>query len=443
MPQFNGGRSNNSQGGGQRRSGQGRPSDRRSDDRRGGEHRSDDRRGGERRGTERFNDDRRGGERRNDDRRGGDQRRSEYRGGANGSRGGYSSRNDSEGGYSRDERGGSSGRRGGWNGRRDEGRPDRRGEDRNRGRDSYRGDREGGRRSEGRYGRNDDRRDDRGYRGRDDRDDRRGGERREGGRGRGDDRQHANRGGANRAQHSGPQRTGYREERINNRINEPAVPADLDPKELDPSVRQELRSLAKDNADMVAKHLIMAATLLDENPEKALAHARAAKDRAGRVSVARETNGIAAYHAGEWKEAIAELRAARRMSGGPGLLAVLADAERGLGRPEKAIEVAHEEGVESLEPGSRAELAIVVAGAHQDLGDNDAALVSLQDALDIAEIPEVNLMRLFYAYADVLEHVGRKEEAIDWFQRSAQLDAGELMDTPERLKNLNAGQESE
>ncbi|MGH2015099.1 hypothetical protein, partial [Acinetobacter baumannii] len=78
-------------------------------------------------------------------------------------------------------------------------------------------------------------------------------------------------GGANRAQHSGPQRTGYREERINNRINEPAVPADLDPKELDPSVRQELRSLAKDNADMVAKHLIMAATLLDENPEKALA----------------------------------------------------------------------------------------------------------------------------------------------------------------------------
>jgi len=288
----------------------------------------------------------------------------------------------------------------------------------------------------------DDRRNDRRGGGRDfKRDDRRGGNRddRRGNDRRSDDRgfQHANRGGANRAQQSGPQRSGYREERINKRINEPAVPADIDPKELDPSVRQELRSLAKDNADMVAKHLIMTAVLLDEEPQKALEHARAAKDRAGRVSVARETNGIAAYHAGEWKEAISELRAARRMSGGAGLLAVLADAERGLGRPEKALEVSREHDVEELDPESRVELAIVVAGAHHDLDDKDAALITLQDVLELPDVPEVNRLRLYYAYADALELVGRDDEAIEWFRKSAELDTENLMDIEDRIAALN------
>ena len=96
-------------------------------------------------------------------------------------------------------------------------------------------------------------------------------------------------------------------------MNEPKLPEDIDPAELDPSVRQDLTSLAKDNADQVARHMIMAASVMAEDPQLALRHARAAKDRAGRVGVVRETNGVAAYHAGEWKEALAELRAARRM----------------------------------------------------------------------------------------------------------------------------------
>jgi len=188
---------------------------------------------------------------------------------------------------------------------------------------------------------------------------------------------------------------------------------------------------------MVAKHLIMTAVLLDEEPQKALEHARAAKDRAGRVSVSRETNGIAAYHAGEWKEAISELRAARRMSGGAGLLAVLADAERGLGRPEKALEVSREHDVEELDPESRVELAIVVAGAHHDLDDKDAALITLQDVLELPDVPEVNRLRLYYAYADALELVGRDDEAIEWFRKSAELDTENLMDIEDRIAALN------
>lgn len=377
-----------------------RDGDRRSfgdrDDRRGNRGRDEAR---DNRGT-RGGDDRRGGGRRlnNVDRR--DDRRG-YRGRDDDRA--YRGREDN-----RDNRGARGGdeRRGGRRFNDDDRRNDRRGG----GRDFKRDDRRGGNRDDLRC--NDRRSDNRGF-------------------------QHANRGGANRAQQSGPQRSGYREERINKRINEPAVPADIDPKELDPSVRQELRSLAKDNADMVAKHLIMTAVLLDEEPQKALEHARAAKDRAGRVSVARETNGIAAYHAGEWKEAISELRAARRMSGGAGLLAVLADAERGLGRPEKALEVSREHDVEELDPESRVELAIVVAGAHHDLDDKDAALITLQDVLELPDVPEVNRLRLYYAYADALELVGRDDEAIEWFRKSAELDTENLMDIEDRIAALN------
>lgn len=249
-----------------------------------------------------------------------------------------------------------------------------------------------------------------------------------------------NRGGqANRARQSGPQRSGYREERINARMKEPRIPEGVDPKDLDPQVRQELRSLSRDNADMVAKHLIMAATLLDENTEKALEHARAAKDRAGRVAVARETNGIAAYHAGEWKEAISELRAARRMQGGPGLIAVLADAERALGRPEKALGVAGEYRPEELDPETRVELAMVVAGAYQDLDRHEEAIVALEEELDAADAPDVTKLRVTYAYADALARAGRTADAIQWFTNANELDTEEVLDAEKRIAELNEG----
>lgn len=248
-----------------------------------------------------------------------------------------------------------------------------------------------------------------------------------------------NRGGqANRARQSGPQRSGYREERINARMREPRIPEGVDPKDLDPQVRQELRSLSRDNADMVAKHLIMAATLLDENTDKALEHARAAKDRAGRVAVARETNGIAAYHAGEWKEAISELRAARRMQGGPGLIAVLADAERALGRPEKALGVAGEYRPEELDPETRVELAMVVAGAYQDLDRHEEAIVALEEELGAADAPDVTKLRVTYAYADSLAQAGRTAEAIQWFTNANELDTEEVLDAEKRIAELNA-----
>lgn len=335
-----------------------------------------------------------------------------------------------------ERRGGQGGRPGGFRGGRGGGRPGGRGQGGHGGqggrggRGGYGGQGgQGGRRWESRDG-GDDRRNDR----RDDRrDDRRGGP--------GGPKRHSNRGGRfqdeqKRAPRTGPQRPGFREERIVARQNEPSIPEDVTPDELDPSVRQDLKSLAKDNADMVARHMIMAATLMADDPKLALRHARAAKDRAGRVGVVRETNGVAAYHAGEWKEALAELRAARRISGGAGLLAVMADCERGLGRPEKAIELGRSDEVRSLDDESRTELAIVVAGARRDMGDLDSAIIELEAQNLDPNRTDFEGARLFYAYADALAAAGRTDEAREWFGRSADLDPDELLDARDRAAEL-------
>ncbi|RSZ63399.1 hypothetical protein EAH68_06900 [Corynebacterium hylobatis] len=271
-----------------------------------------------------------------------------------------------------------------------------------------------------------DRREDRGDR--DNRDRRPGGERR-----------HAQRAGSDRPQQvrSGPQRSGFREERLNKRLTEPDLPDDIEITDLDPMVLQDLKVLSKDNADAVARHMIMAATLMQDDPKLALRHARAAKDRAGRVAVARETNGIAAYHAGEWKEALSELRAARRMSGGPGLMAVMADCERGLGRPEKAVELGRSEEARLLDREGAVELGIVIAGARLDMSQPEAAVVTLQRLNPDQNATGAVNARLFYAYADALAAAGRTAEAVEWFQHADKIDEEEMLDAADRIAELS------
>lgn len=234
----------------------------------------------------------------------------------------------------------------------------------------------------------------------------------------------------------GPQKPGFREDRLNKRSTEPDLPDDIDPTVLDPTVLQDLKVLSKDNADSVAKHMIMSATLMEEDPQLALRHARAAKDRAGRISVAREVNGIAAYHAGEWKEALAELRASRRMHGGPGLLAVMADCERGLGRPEKAIELSKSPEARNLPLDEAIELAIVAAGARLDQQQADSAVITLQRANPDKADRGMAAVRLSYAYANALLEAGRRDEALDWFEHAAEIDEEEWTDAEVRLEEL-------
>ncbi|SEL06834.1 tetratricopeptide repeat protein [Rhodococcus maanshanensis] len=237
-----------------------------------------------------------------------------------------------------------------------------------------------------------------------------------------------------------PRDGGAHAERRAPRPDEPDLPEDVQAGELDPAVRRDLLSLDKSNANAVARHLVMASKLIDDDPRLALAHARAARQRAGRVAVVRETAGITAYHAGEWAEALSELRAARRMAGGPGLLAVMADCERGLGRPERAIELGRSDEARTLSGDEATELRIVVAGARMDLGQFDQAVVTLQTPeLDAAK-EGPTAARLFYAYADALVAAGRVEDGLKWFLNSAAADHDGDTDAEDRVAELSGDQ---
>lgn len=211
----------------------------------------------------------------------------------------------------------------------------------------------------------------------------------------------------------------------------------MDLTELDRDVRKELLTLPKGLADLVGSHLVAAGSVLDEDPQLALAHARFARSRAGRVAAVREANGVAAYHAGEWSEALTELRAARRLGSGPGHLALLADCERALGRPERALEIARSPEARQLDTDGAVELRIVAAGARRDLGQLDAAVVALQG-------PDLDMVgrepwrtRLFYAYADNLLAAGREQDAIRWFLAAAEADAEDVTDAAERAMEVS------
>ena len=219
---------------------------------------------------------------------------------------------------------------------------------------------------------------------------------------------------------------------------EPELPEDVDVSELHGEVRRELKAMPKTLADKVAVHLVAAGRLIDTEPERALEHARFARQRASRVPAVREANGLTAYQAGEWAEALSELRAARRLGGGPGHLAMMADCERALGRPERALELSRSDEARELEGEEAVELRIVVAGARRDLGEIDASVVSLQ-------IPELDPQRqepwsarLFYAYADNLLAADRVQEAFTWFVHAAHADDETETDAPERLDELVA-----
>ncbi|WP_139829838.1 tetratricopeptide repeat protein [Mycobacterium gastri] len=216
----------------------------------------------------------------------------------------------------------------------------------------------------------------------------------------------------------------------------PAIPPGVDAKQLAPEIRRELSTLDRATADAVARHLVAAGELLDEDPEAALSHARAARARSGRIAVVREAVGIAAYRCGDWAQALAELRAARRMGSRSPLLALIADCERGLGRPLRAIELARGPEAAQLSGDDADELRIVAAGARADLGQLEQALTVLSTPqLDPARTGST-AARLFYAYAETLLALGRRDEALRWFLRAAEADLEGVTDAEDRVAEL-------
>lgn len=221
----------------------------------------------------------------------------------------------------------------------------------------------------------------------------------------------------------------------------PELPEEITGKELDRAVLDQLRGLPEKLAARVARHLAAAGLLMDEDPETAYQHTLAARARASRVGVVREACGEAAYAAGHFAEALSELRAAKRMSGTTAYLPMMADCERALGRPERALELAKSPSVAKLEQDLRVEMTIVEAGARFDLGEVDGALRTLENAQLRSVSREPWVVRLRYAYADLLLKAGRRDEAVEWFHRTAGIDGEQLTDAAERLEELEAAGE--
>jgi len=174
-----------------------------------------------------------------------------------------------------------------------------------------------------------------------------------------------------------------------------------------------------------------------ENPERGYEYAQAARRLAGRVGIVRETSGIAAYRAGKWAEALAELRAARRLTGDGSYLPLMADSERALGRLDRALDLVTGPETHGLSRDVQIELRIVESGIRRDQGFPEAAVVALQ-------IPELTdghhrpgSARLFYAYADALIDAGREDEARYWLGRAAAADRAGETDAAERIDDLD------
>ncbi|MGW5116816.1 hypothetical protein ACWEQ8_15515 [Streptomyces noursei] len=218
------------------------------------------------------------------------------------------------------------------------------------------------------------------------------------------------------------------------------IPEDVTGDEIDKAVRQELQSLPKTLAEDVAKNLVMVARLLDEDPEQAYGYAQVALRLASRVAAVREAAGFAAYAAAKYAEALKEFRAARRMTGSAELWPVMADCERGLGRPEKALAMAGEPEVGKLDRAGQVEMRLVAAGARRDMGQADAAVVTLQSPELASSAVHPWTARLRYAYADALLEVGRESDARDWFARALEADQAGTTDASDRLAELDGVQ---
>ncbi|GGS00842.1 hypothetical protein GCM10010252_44240 [Streptomyces aureoverticillatus] len=114
----------------------------------------------------------------------------------------------------------------------------------------------------------------------------------------------------------------------------------------------------------------------------------------------------------------------------------MADCERGLGRPEKALDMAGAPEVHKLDKAGQVEMRLVVAGARRDMGQIDAAIVTLQSPELASNSVQPWTARLRYAYADALLAAEREDEAREWFAKAIEADRDGSTDASDRLAEL-------
>lgn len=190
--------------------------------------------------------------------------------------------------------------------------------------------------------------------------------------------------------------------------------------ELDPDLMAELESFGG-RTSTLAKHMLSVQVLADSDPEMSYQHAARIRGRIPRSALARQTICIAAYRTARFKEAVKEESAYRRISGSFDLVPIAADSERGLNRPQRALDFGSEFEREDLDSDTRTELFIVMGGARRDLGDTDAARVFLQKAVRAAKSP-MAMARSRFALGEILAASGDAEQAKKWLQSAVDID---------------------
>ena len=120
------------------------------------------------------------------------------------------------------------------------------------------------------------------------------------------------------------------------------------------------------------------------------------------------------------------------MNGSTDYLAVMADCERALGRPDRALTLLKNAPRDRMPADQQAEITIVEAGARRDRGELDAALRVLEQAPLDSRSRAPWVARLRYVYADTLVDAGRSADALEWFHRTEAVDVEEITDAGAR-----------
>jgi ClpP class serine protease len=93
--------------------------------------------------------------------------------------------------------------------------------------------------------------------------------------------------------------------------------------------------------------------------------------------------------------------------------------------------------VHKLDKAGQVEMRLVAAGARRDMGQLDAAIVTLQSPELAANSVQPWTARLRYAYADALLAAGREDEAREWFAKAVEADRDGSTDASDRLAELD------
>ncbi|MBY5164177.1 hypothetical protein [Salsipaludibacter albus] len=210
-------------------------------------------------------------------------------------------------------------------------------------------------------------------------------------------------------------------------VARPDIPDDVDvhlPRGLRRTIGKQVRD--RDTLADVERAIAYGAELLDlEEGAQAVPYYAWAKVQASRVADIREGLGVAHYQAGDFQEALKELRTYRRMAAAHDQDHLIADCLRGLGRDtaEVADTVEGMLAADGVPPDRQLEGLLVWAGAVRDDGDLPGARAVLRRADDDLRrrAGEEARGRFTWLAADLAEEAGDLDAAREGFRELARL----------------------